>query len=68
MAGAPEEVFATYKYDEMVERYFNVAIANYCGIKDSKLRPFYKAIRNTPECVQKLIEQSYQEGLNFDTQ
>lgn len=64
--GAPKEFFESTKFDDMTDMYFNQGLARYCGIKNSKVHRLYKATRNTPEAVQKLIEEAYQEGLDFD--
>ncbi|KAI9485413.1 MAG: NAD(P)H oxidoreductase [Benjaminiella poitrasii] len=66
LTGATSKLFSKYKYDEMVDRYFNSAIARYCGVKNSKVNYFFQATRNTPEAVEKLIEEGYQVGLDFD--
>ncbi|KAI7908011.1 NAD(P)H oxidoreductase [Cokeromyces recurvatus] len=66
LAGASAEVFRKYKYDDMVNHYFNVAIAGFCGIQNSKVNCFFRSNHNTPEGFQKLIEEGYRVGLEFD--
>ncbi|SFB29243.1 Putative NADPH-quinone reductase (modulator of drug activity B) [Lentibacillus halodurans] len=65
LAGAPIERFTKRKYDEMMEHYFNVGLADYCGISSSKFQLLYETIDPKPGYMEDWLNQSYQLGLNY---
>ncbi|QNN63939.1 NAD(P)H oxidoreductase [Leucobacter denitrificans] len=44
LAGDTQEAFAKRNYDEMMERYLNVGIAQYCGAKHSEVEFLYNTL------------------------
>jgi NAD(P)H dehydrogenase (quinone) len=66
LCGASEKDFEKYKYGEMVDRLYNLSIADYCGIKNSKVKKFYDIVSPTSEEVAQKAQEAYQEGLDFD--
>ncbi|MCR6105634.1 NAD(P)H oxidoreductase [Salipaludibacillus agaradhaerens] len=67
LAGAPIERFEKRKYDTMIKHYFNVGLADYCGIPISKFELFYETVKPTPQHVQKWQARSYELGNTFFT-
>lgn len=67
LVGSTEANFESRKLPEMVKFYFNNGIAKYCGINKSKVKMLFSTIvDNTEQVNQKLMEEAYQEGLDFD--
>ena len=44
LAGGTKEHFQKYEYDTMIERHLNVSIANYTGIRDSRVELLYSTL------------------------
>ncbi|QGH33337.1 NAD(P)H oxidoreductase [Gracilibacillus salitolerans] len=65
LAGAPVERFTKRKYDQMITHYFNVGLADYCGIGSSKFELFYETIKDKPEYMEHWMEKAYELGLNY---
>ncbi|WP_062049128.1 NAD(P)H oxidoreductase [Bacillus sp. JCM 19034] len=65
LAGAPIERFTKRKYDQMMEHYFNVGLADYCGIASSKFHLLYETINPQQGYMENWLNESYQLGLNF---
>lgn len=65
LAGAPVERFTKRKYDSMMEHYFNIGLADYCGIPNSKFHLLYETIKPNPTFIEDWLDQSYQLGLTF---
>ncbi|UFT99739.1 NAD(P)H oxidoreductase [Radiobacillus kanasensis] len=65
LAGAPIERFTKRRYDEMMERYFNVALADYCGIPSSRFELLYETISGNPEYMEDWLSQAYQLGIEY---
>ncbi len=65
LAGAPPERFEKWKYDHMIDHYFNVGMAQYCGIVSSRVALLYEAIQPEPAQAEQLLEQAYLHGKNY---
>ncbi|MFT9847470.1 NAD(P)H oxidoreductase [Aneurinibacillus sp. REN35] len=66
LVGAPEERFKRYKYDEMLHHYFNVGLASYTGIKDSKVEFLYDTVKGKRSYFEKeIISRAYDLGVNY---
>lgn len=65
LAGAPIERFEKRKYDLMMTHYFNIGLADYCGIPSSKFELMYETINVKPGYKDKWLNQAYNLGLNY---
>ncbi|MDA8352953.1 MAG: NAD(P)H oxidoreductase [Firmicutes bacterium] len=65
LAGAPIERFEKRRYHSMIDHYFNVGLADYCGIPNSKVELFYETIESGPGHVETLLNRAYHLGLNY---
>ncbi|WP_088105869.1 NAD(P)H oxidoreductase [Halalkalibacter urbisdiaboli] len=65
LAGAPIERFEKRKYDKMMTHYFNVGLADYCGIPNSKFELFYDTINVKPRYIDEWLNKAYNLGLNY---
>lgn len=65
LAGAPIERFEKRKYDKMMTHYFNVGLADYCGIPNSKFELFYDTINVKPGYMDEWLNKAYNLGLNY---
>lgn len=65
LAGAPIERFEKRKYDQMMTHYFNVGLADYCGIPHSKFELFYDTIHVKPGYMDEWLNKAYNLGLNY---
>ncbi|SFM33891.1 NAD(P)H dehydrogenase (quinone) [Gracilibacillus orientalis] len=65
LAGAPIERFTKRKYDQMMTHYFNVGLADYCGIGSSKFELLYETIKEEPGYMEQWLEKAYELGLNY---
>ncbi|WP_416148216.1 NAD(P)H oxidoreductase [Salipaludibacillus sp. HK11] len=65
LAGAPIERFKKRKYDQMMEHYFNIGLAEYCGIKSSRFELLYETIRVTDNTAQILFDNAFKSGLHY---
>ncbi|MGN8646817.1 NAD(P)H oxidoreductase [Gracilibacillus sp. HCP3S3_G5_1] len=65
LAGAPVERFTKRKYDQMITHYFNVGLADYCGIGSSKFELLYETIKDKPEYMEQWLKKAYQQGLDY---
>jgi NAD(P)H dehydrogenase (quinone) len=65
LAGAPIERFEKRKYDQMMTHYFNVGLADYCGIANSKFELLYETIHTKPGYSEKWFSQAYELGLDY---
>lgn len=68
LAGGPVERFEKRKYDDMMNHYFNVGLADYCGIPDSKLEILYNTINAKSGFDEAWFNKAYELGLNFGKQ
>ncbi|GAA0359670.1 NAD(P)H oxidoreductase [Bacillus horti] len=67
LVGAPKEKLEKRKYDQMIQHYFNVGIADYCGIKHSKVEFLFETIKDkSTEYMEDLLDQAYDLGLNYE--
>lgn len=67
LAGAPVERFRKHGYDGMIEHYFNVGLAQYVGIRHSKVEMLYGTVEPTPAAVEAWARQAYRAGATFGT-
>ncbi|SDJ83730.1 NAD(P)H oxidoreductase [Sediminibacillus albus] len=65
LAGAPIERFEKRKYDQMMSHYFNIGLADYCGIKHSSFELFYKTIHPDRGHIEQLLNDAFDLGLNY---
>ncbi|UOQ94793.1 NAD(P)H oxidoreductase [Halobacillus shinanisalinarum] len=65
LAGAPVERFEKRQYDKMMMRYFNVGLADYCGIPNSQFELFYETINEQPGYMEEWLTRAYNLGLNY---
>ncbi|WP_028776547.1 NAD(P)H oxidoreductase [Shimazuella kribbensis] len=52
-------------YDKMIEHQLNVGLAEYVGIKKSKVAYLYETLSGDAKHTQHLLDQSYQHGYNY---
>ncbi|PTX47244.1 flavodoxin-like protein [Melghirimyces profundicolus] len=65
LAGAPIERFEKRRYNTMIDHYFNIGLADYCGIPNSKIKLLYETIDPRPGHVEKMLNQAYNLGLDY---
>lgn len=65
LAGAPIERFEKRKYDKMMTHYFNVGLADYCGIPNSTFEMLYETISPKDGYMEKWLNQAYDLGLDY---
>lgn len=65
LAGAPIERFEKRKYDDMITHYFNVGLADYCGIPNSTFKMLYETVNVQPGYAEKWFSEAYHLGLNY---
>ncbi|SDJ19549.1 NAD(P)H oxidoreductase [Alteribacillus bidgolensis] len=65
LAGAPIERFEKRQYDNMMTRYFNVGLADYCGIQNSQFELFYETINVQPGYMEEWLTRAYNLGLHY---
>ncbi|GAB2566326.1 NAD(P)H oxidoreductase [Gracilibacillus alcaliphilus] len=65
LAGAPIERFEKRKYDQMMDHYFNIGLADYCGIPHSQFELLYETIDVQPGYVENWMRKAYQLGLHY---
>ncbi|MCF6410291.1 NAD(P)H oxidoreductase [Pseudalkalibacillus salsuginis] len=66
LAGAPKERFEKRQYDTMIDHYFNVGLASYCGIPNSKVKLLYDTVGNpTSKNIEKWLNQAYEIGFHY---
>lgn len=65
LAGAPIERFEKRRYDEMITYFFNVGLAEYCGIPHSDVELFYETIRGEPKHKARLLTRAYELGWHY---
>ncbi|WP_199620753.1 NAD(P)H oxidoreductase [Paenibacillus alkalitolerans] len=66
LAGAPIERFTKRQYDNMINHYFNVGLADYCGIPNSKVELLYETVVGTePGHIDRWMTRAYNLGLNY---
>ncbi|WP_208591489.1 NAD(P)H oxidoreductase [Gracilibacillus suaedae] len=65
LAGAPVERFTKRKYDQMITHYFNVALADYCGIETSRFELLYETIKEKPVYMEQWLQKAYELGLSY---
>ncbi|WP_130858792.1 NAD(P)H oxidoreductase [Gracilibacillus phocaeensis] len=65
LAGAPITRFEKRKYDKMMTHYFNIGLADYCGIPNSKFELFYNTINVKPGYVDEWFNKAYKLGFNY---
>lgn len=66
LVGASEQGLEKRKYDEMIERYFNLAIADFCGITNSKLELIYETNKQKSKYMEEWLDHAYHLGLNYE--
>ncbi|WP_082232820.1 NAD(P)H oxidoreductase [Halobacillus massiliensis] len=66
LAGAPIYRFEKWQYDQMIHHYFNVGLAKYCGIADSRVEMLYETVKNPTEDVKKKwMSLAYSAGTSY---
>lgn len=65
LAGAPIERFEKRQYDKMMDHYFNVGLADYCGIPNSKFELFYETINAQSGYMEEWLNKAYKLGLYY---
>ena len=65
LAGASEDHFAKRGYDQMLSLSLNIGMADYSGIKNSRVEFFYDTLEGRPEHMESLLERAYQLGLHY---
>ncbi|WP_100013181.1 NAD(P)H oxidoreductase [Lentibacillus sediminis] len=65
LAGAPVERFEKRQYDKMMTHYFNVGLADYCGIPNSQFELFYETIKEQPRYMEAWLTRAYNLGFNY---
>lgn len=65
LAGAPIERFEKRKYHDMIEHYFNVGLASYCGIGSSKVALLYETIVDGSSAGSDWLNEAYQLGVDY---
>ena len=65
LAGAPIERFEKREYDKMMTHYFNVGLADYCGIANSKFELLYETIDVKLGYTEEWFTKAYNLGLNY---
>ncbi|PAD42643.1 NAD(P)H dehydrogenase [Bacillus sp. 7520-S] len=65
LAGVSKEQMKKRNYDEMITHLFNVGIADYCGISNSKVEFLYETLDSKPEHYEMLLDKAYRFGLNY---
>lgn len=66
LIGASQERLIKRKYDEMITRYFNVGLADFCGISNSQLELFYETNKQKSEYMEQWLNRAYHLGLNYE--
>ncbi|PWU66929.1 NAD(P)H oxidoreductase [Gracilibacillus dipsosauri] len=66
LAGAPIERFEKRKYDSMMNHYFNIGLADYCGIPSSQFELFYDTIKVKSGYTEHWFQRAYKLGYHFD--
>ncbi|MFB5676831.1 NAD(P)H oxidoreductase [Paenibacillus terreus] len=66
LGGAPQADFEKRQYDTMLSHLLNIAIAEYCGISDSKVEILYDTLDSRPEIFESLLMRAYHLGLYYD--
>ncbi|SHE87182.1 Putative NADPH-quinone reductase (modulator of drug activity B) [Seinonella peptonophila] len=65
LAAAGSQDLTKRKYDEMIDHYLHVGLADYVGIPDSKVAYLYETLKGDPKHIEQLLDQAYQQGLNY---
>lgn len=66
LVGAPEERFRRYKYDDMLNHYFNVGIASYTGIRQSQVEFLFNTVRGEREFLEaNVLEHAHELGASY---
>ncbi|GAE29925.1 NAD(P)H oxidoreductase [Halalkalibacter hemicellulosilyticus] len=65
LAGAPIERFEKRKYDHMITHYFNVGLADYCGIPHSTFELFYETVNVKSGYVETWLNRAYELGYHY---
>ncbi|MUK87836.1 NAD(P)H oxidoreductase [Ornithinibacillus sp. L9] len=65
LAGAPIERFTKRRYDKMMDHYFNIGLADYCGIPSSDFKLLYETIGAKPGYMENWLNQAYKLGLEY---
>ncbi|WP_248924758.1 NAD(P)H oxidoreductase [Paenibacillus hamazuiensis] len=66
LAAAPAEHFEKRQYDKMMAQQLNIGMADYVGIRDSKLEILYDTLDSKPGIHEKLLERAYRLGYDYD--
>ncbi|TDQ41150.1 NAD(P)H oxidoreductase [Aureibacillus halotolerans] len=67
LAGAPVERFEKRGYDQMMRHYFNVGLADYCGIPSSSFHLLYETIKQPDVLYCEWDSHVFQLGKEFGT-
>ncbi|UQZ37222.1 NAD(P)H dehydrogenase [Paenibacillus sp. PK3_47] len=65
LAGVSEEQMKKRNYDTMISHLFNVGIADYCGVTDSKVEFLYETLDSPAEHYEMLLQKAHQLGLDY---
>lgn len=65
LAGVPLERIKKHRYDGMMEHYFNVGLAEYVGIRSSRLELICETLKSPDECLDEWLARGYDLGLRY---
>lgn len=65
IAAADEKKLEKRKYDSMMEHYFNVGLADYCGITSSTFHLLTETNKVNPQQLDEWLKQAYELGRNY---
>ena len=65
LAGAPPERFEKWRYDEMMNHYFNVSLAGYVGIPESRVELLYETIKENSDQEGCWLSRAYDLGMAY---
>jgi len=76
MVGFSEDQFIKRGYDQMMEHHLNIGLADYCGVKDSKVHFMYNTLGEFEENAEEekenyftgLLDEAYQIGASFSVE
>lgn len=66
LAGVPQQRFEKHGYDDMIRHYFDVGLASYVGIPQSKVVLLYETVQPQPGCVEQWLVEGYRAGRDYD--
>ncbi|WP_020619342.1 NAD(P)H oxidoreductase [Paenibacillus daejeonensis] len=65
LAGVTEAQMEKRNYGETIQHLLNVGIADYCGIRNSRVEFLYGTVEAEPDHYGRLLDQAYQLGVNY---